>query len=441
MFERGNITKFEHVAGDYTYCVGDATHSYTRKIEYFEREFLYLRPDVFVIFDRVKTTNPGYKKVWRIHTVDRPAPQAVVADTNLGMQAYTDARRTLIETRQTVTCIDSLLPEKNRIVVRGGDTVLCAGRPLRPGVDIAEGQVVESDMPRWLEIFAVGNDVRGSLTIHGNAEEGTGISETIEFSGSTMDEVVSRPTSLTASSLTDTTGHWQPDRWKGYMVKIWTAPAVHARITGNNENTLFGDFPSGSAWQYMIYRDLANSYKHWKKITRVTTDDMDVDDLTISVPHYFDTPDAKGNLYSFAPHTDYRDDGYRRNKDLGRYTLDIETTEPRLLDNFLNVITPRDPGAARPTVELIRSQSESKNASGVVVDGVLAVFADGRGDLAEVDIALPEAEVHRAILLDLEPDTRYYYRIEATRLQVSKDDRQASSAVTSGMGVLSITIE
>jgi len=439
LFERGNITKFEHVAGDYTYCVGDATHSYTRKIEFFDREFLYIRPDVFVVFDRVKSADAGFKKVWRIHTVDRPLPQGPVVDTGLGMRAYTDTRRTLIETRQTVTCIDSLLPRANRILVRGGDSILCEGKPLRPGMDISEGQVLETDIPRWLEIFAVGDDVRGSLTIHGDAEEGDAISETVEFSGSTMNEVVWRPTSLTPTSLTDETQHWRPDRWKDFMVKVSTSPAAHVRITGNSENTLFGEFPSGSAWQYMIYRDLANSYKHWKTIRRITTSDMDVDHLTISVPHYFDTPDAKGNVHSFAPHTDCRHDAYRRTEELGRYTLDIEATEPRLLDNFLNVITPRDPGEPMPSVALVQGRNE--DATGVVIDGVLAVFANDRGNLAKFDMDLQDNIPHRAILVDLEPNTEYSYRVEADRLLVSTYAQQGTSAVSSTMGVLSIDLK
>ncbi len=445
LFERGNVTKFEHVAGDYTYSVGDATHSYTRKIEYFERELLYIRPDVFVIFDRVRSTNANFKKVWRIHTVDPPLPQNPVAGTSLGMRTYTDTRQTLIETRQTATCIDSLLPRKNRVVVRGGDSILCSNQPLRPGVDITEGQVLETDIPRWLEIFAVGSDVRGSLTIHGDAEEGKGTSETIEFTGSTMGEVVSRPTSLSSTSLTDTTQHWHADQWRGFMVKVSTSPAAYVRIAGNNENTLLGDFPSGSAWQYTIYRDLANSYKHWRTIRRITTGNMDVDNLTISVPHYFDTPDAEGNVHSFAPHTDCRNDGYRRNKDLGRYTLDIEAAEPRLLDNFLNVITPRDSGEPKPSVDLVRGRNE--NATGVVIDGILAVFANDRGNLAKFDISLQDTTVRRAILVDLEPDTKYYCRVEADRLLVSTDTQQGTGAqqgmsvVSSAMGVLCINLK
>jgi hypothetical protein len=254
-----------------------------------------------------------------------------------------------------------------------------------------------------------------------------------------MDEVVSRPTLLSDTSLTDTTQHWNTDQWRGFMVKVWTSPAAHVRIEGNNENTLFGDFPSGSAWQYKIYRDLVNSYKHWKTIRRITTTDMDVDNLTISVPHYFDTPDARGNVHSFAPHTDYRHDGYRRTEDLGRYTLDIEATEPRMLDNFLNVITPRDPGEPKPSVELVRGRNE--NATGVTIDGVLAVFANDRRDLAKFDMALHDTTPHRAILVNLEPNAVYYYRMEADRLLVSTDAQQGTNAASSAMGVLSIDLK
>ncbi|MGB2823473.1 MAG: hypothetical protein WBF17_21005 [Phycisphaerae bacterium] len=436
LFERANVTKFEHVEGDYTYCVGDGTNSYTRKVELFERELLYLRPDVFVIFDRVKVASPNLKTVWRIHTVNRPVPQAAAVASALGMEAYQDATYSVINHPKTTTHIDSLLPRRNRVVVRGGDSILCDAQPLRAGRNITARQVRELDIPRWVEIFAVGRDVEGSLTVQGDAEEGRGVTEVIGLSGSTMDELRSVPTSLTATALTDARRHWRPNRWKNHMVELATRPTARVRITGNNENTLFGAFPQGAAWQYTIYRPLANSYKHWRRIERITTSDLDVDHLTISVPHYFDTIDAKGRLHSFSPHTDHKHDIYRRSDDLGRYTLDVEASERHSLHNFLSVICARDPGAARPTTRLLQGEG----FSGVLSDGRFAVFANDRQPLTTVDVTLPARGKLSGVIADLVPGSTLYHRLDGNRLRLSAKANGGRRAGASAMGVLKLTL-
>ena len=125
-------------------------------------------------------------------------------------------------------------------------------------------------------------------------------------------------------------------------------------ITGNNTNTLFATFPdTGASYEYVIYRPLANSLKHWKKITRISTTDMTLSNLVISVPHYFDAVDALGNTQSFAPRTDGLDDLYRKRPNNGQYTLEVEATVPQQMDNFLNVITPKDSGQPKPNTVLL----------------------------------------------------------------------------------------
>ncbi len=206
------------------------------------------------------------------------------------------------------------------------------------------------------------------------------MSETVPFTGRTVDLVVSRPTAITPVALTDMGQSWKPGQWKNYMVKVASSPTARVRITGNDENTLFGSFPSGPAWRYSIYRDLANSYHHWKRVERITTTDLDVDFLTVSVSHSFDTPGAHGKLYSFTPHTDGRDDMYRKNRELGRYTFEVEAVRPRTLDNFLNVICSRDPGGRRPTTHCLHGEG----VAGVLVDRRFALFAEDGGELASI---------------------------------------------------------
>jgi heparin/heparan-sulfate lyase len=58
---------------DYVYLAGDLTRSYSRtKLDSFTRQIVYLRPDTFVILDRVISTNPSFVKTWQLQAV-KPA--------------------------------------------------------------------------------------------------------------------------------------------------------------------------------------------------------------------------------------------------------------------------------------------------------------------------------------------------------------------------------
>jgi len=57
----------------YTWIKGDATRGYNdAKVAHFEREFIYLKSEYFVIFDRVTSTNKDFKKKWLLHSITKP---------------------------------------------------------------------------------------------------------------------------------------------------------------------------------------------------------------------------------------------------------------------------------------------------------------------------------------------------------------------------------
>ena len=59
--------------GDYLYVAGDCTRSYSaHKLERFTRQIVYLRPNTFVILDRVRTTDAHYKKTWLLQAMKIP---------------------------------------------------------------------------------------------------------------------------------------------------------------------------------------------------------------------------------------------------------------------------------------------------------------------------------------------------------------------------------
>ena len=62
-----------------TYALADVTPVYKgkRAVSKVEREFLFLRPDAFVVFDRVDTAGPDVSRVW---TLNVPAEPAVAGD-------------------------------------------------------------------------------------------------------------------------------------------------------------------------------------------------------------------------------------------------------------------------------------------------------------------------------------------------------------------------
>lgn len=58
---------------EYVYIASDATGSYNSlKADLVLRQFVFLAPNNFVVFDRVNSTNAGYPKKWLIHTADHP---------------------------------------------------------------------------------------------------------------------------------------------------------------------------------------------------------------------------------------------------------------------------------------------------------------------------------------------------------------------------------
>lgn len=372
--EIANIVKYEHQPGEFTYSVGDASSAYTRKIDYFERIFLYFMPGTFLVFDRVQTTSADFRKIWTVHTVDRPEVDQTPMATNHGMRTYQNTNLITLSHPQNITYLEALLPAQNQVVIRGGDTVL-ASAPLSSSSPIMDNQILTSDIPRWVELFAVGGDMLGSVTLHGQAEEGENITETIQFTGRTQTYLSSGNLTLVDStSLTDNSQSWQMNQWANYVVYLRGGTPSRVVITGNDADTLFlaETINPAGIWAYAIERPLANSYYHWLNITQITTTDMEVQLFTVSIPHYFDTADAHGQLYSFSPHTDGLDDSYTLRKDIGQYTIEIEATTPQLQDNFLNVITLADPAATTISAQLV----EGDNTAGALVNNThLALFA------------------------------------------------------------------
>ena len=81
----GSVLKAFEVTDHYVYVAGDATACYQHGVVKREgqldlpekcalatRQLVFLKPDRFVIFDRVYTTRPEYRKQWLLHTANEP---------------------------------------------------------------------------------------------------------------------------------------------------------------------------------------------------------------------------------------------------------------------------------------------------------------------------------------------------------------------------------
>ncbi|MBN1674639.1 MAG: heparinase II/III family protein [Kiritimatiellae bacterium] len=71
-FREGRIAAYE-TSPLFDYAAGDATHSYSpERVQSITRQFVYLRPDIFVVFDRVKAAKPGLETIWMLHSLYEP---------------------------------------------------------------------------------------------------------------------------------------------------------------------------------------------------------------------------------------------------------------------------------------------------------------------------------------------------------------------------------
>ena len=106
----------------YVYVAGDATRAYAPgKLETFTRQIVYLRPDTFVIFDRVKSKNPSFTKTWLLQAMEPPTGQAPAWVITNG------AGRLFLQT---------VLPEQPRVhVAQGEDLYRYGGRAFPPRRD------------------------------------------------------------------------------------------------------------------------------------------------------------------------------------------------------------------------------------------------------------------------------------------------------------------
>lgn len=81
-FKRGEVLARAYgpdpIVPDFSYLKGDITAAYSSKMKQFQRSFVFLNfkdaayPAAFIVFDRVVSANPDFKKYWLLHSVEEP---------------------------------------------------------------------------------------------------------------------------------------------------------------------------------------------------------------------------------------------------------------------------------------------------------------------------------------------------------------------------------
>ena len=110
LYDIADILAFEDREG-YLYVAGDCSRAYrSAKLDYFTRQIVFIRPGTFVIFDRVKSTNPQFKKTWLLQALKPPAG-------NLPNLTLTNGRGRLF--------VQTLLPHNPQLKLYSGDSLYC----------------------------------------------------------------------------------------------------------------------------------------------------------------------------------------------------------------------------------------------------------------------------------------------------------------------------
>ena len=71
-------TDADYMTPDYSYLKGDITKAYSDKVKEVKRSFMFLNlksediPAALIVFDKIVSSNPEYKKQWLLHSIEEP---------------------------------------------------------------------------------------------------------------------------------------------------------------------------------------------------------------------------------------------------------------------------------------------------------------------------------------------------------------------------------
>jgi len=118
----GGMRVVDYQPGAYHYALGDATRAYAaKKMKRFTRELLLLvEPNVLLVFDRVVSRDPGFRKTWLLHGVNAPVFAGPGKAGASGETDFANADHFLFRDGDGELLVHCLLPENRSVKKRGG---------------------------------------------------------------------------------------------------------------------------------------------------------------------------------------------------------------------------------------------------------------------------------------------------------------------------------
>jgi len=129
LYDIADILAFED-RGAYMYVAGDCTRAYSpNKLACFTRQIVFVRPGTFVIFDRVVSKTPAFKKTWLLQAMKIPTQACPERSRRAGQNlVITNGKGRLF--------VQTLLPGNPQVkLVTGPDLYSYGGRAYPPGRD------------------------------------------------------------------------------------------------------------------------------------------------------------------------------------------------------------------------------------------------------------------------------------------------------------------
>ena len=122
LWSLGSMRIVDYQPGLYHYALGDATNAYSSaKLKCFTRELLYIpSSNVLLVFDRVVSTSPDFRKVWLLHGVNEPVFSGAGQAGSHGATNFPDADEFRFNEAEGELLVHCLLPEKRSVTKRGG---------------------------------------------------------------------------------------------------------------------------------------------------------------------------------------------------------------------------------------------------------------------------------------------------------------------------------
>ncbi|NLB82135.1 MAG: hypothetical protein GX800_11135, partial [Clostridiaceae bacterium] len=116
--EKQEIDPSSPITPSYTYLKGDLTNAYTAKVQDFKRSFMFLNlfdeevPGALIVFDKVVSSNPSFKKTWLLHGLEEP-----IINGNQTIFKRTYASKISANAYNGKMTVDTLLPKSDNSVI------------------------------------------------------------------------------------------------------------------------------------------------------------------------------------------------------------------------------------------------------------------------------------------------------------------------------------